>query len=284
MNSSETRILFGDNYQYKVLNDIFTDNELDKYKNSILNKFNEIIWDDDKYSEWVIRNYLGIKMILSSSVMLSSCEYSINNIRVVEPYLYYYSILNCCRCYLFTNPNMEWKNGDLICLSHEKIINCISNYISIANKDIAKNLENDIRFLKYYRELFSYRFPANGLKSVNNNLSIYDVIEKCRLISEICQFNSSLLHKSFIKNNIDKTFLFKDEYMNKGYIYEDKNEKIIDIEDRYRIDYIKRKHNKLYSLYHTMAEGLIEDFYGAWYSDNEGYNPDENWRIIFDVP
>jgi hypothetical protein len=290
VNSSETKTLIDDEYQYKILNDILSEKELEIYRNSICQNFSKISWDDEKYSEWLIRNYLSIKMILSSSVMLTSCEASIdNNIRIVEPYLYYYSMLNCCRAYLFTHPCMEWKNGELINeLTHEKIINCTSSYLSVANKNIAENFKNRISFLRYYRELFSYRFPADGLKSINKNMELSDVIENCQLLSDLAQYNSFLLHKSFIKKNKDISFSFKEEYMDMGYIYEGKHkEKIIDEEDLYRLDYIRRKYNEIYSLYNTMTEGMIEDFFGAWFSDevnDSGYNPDKNWSIIFHVP
>ncbi|MPN24169.1 hypothetical protein SDC9_171563 [bioreactor metagenome] len=37
-----------------------------------------------------------------------------------------------------------------------------------------------------------------------------------------------------------------------------------------------------------MTEGMVEDFFGAWYSDldeeEQIYNPDIDWRIIFPVP
>jgi hypothetical protein len=39
-----------------------------------------------------------------------------------------------------------------------------------------------------------------------------------------------------------------------------------------------------------MSEGMVEDFFGAWCSredtddEDDIYNPDTNWRIIFPVP
>ena len=38
-----------------------------------------------------------------------------------------------------------------------------------------------------------------------------------------------------------------------------------------------------------MTEGMIEDFFGAWYPKDDSnldevYNPDENWNILFSVP
>lgn len=42
--------------------------------------------------------------------------------------------------------------------------------------------------------------------------------------------------------------------------------KIIDKEDSYRIDYINRKKTFPISIYNTMSEGMVEDFFGSWCS------------------
>jgi len=232
---------------------------------------------------------VSIKMILSSSIVLTSCEYSIkHNVRVVEPYLCYYSILNCCRCFLYKIPSpfMEWNDGELMTMNHSKAINYTVDYLKIASRTLANRFENDMSILKYYRELFSYHFPANGLGSVKNGITFNGIVERCKLLVELAQYNSSLLHKAFVRksNYKHRAFTLKGEYASKGFIYEGKNEMLIDKDDYYRISYICRKYNVIYSLYHTMTEGMTEDFFGAWCSDKEGYNPDENWKMIFDIP
>jgi len=70
-------------------------------------------------------------------------------------------------------------------------------------------------------------------------------------------------------------------------LYGDKNFQFIDAEDSYRLGYIQRKVSRPYSIINTMTEGMVEDFFGAWCSDSDDedeYNPDANWRIIFPVP
>ena len=181
---------------------------------------------------------------------------------------------------------MEWNDGELMTMNHSKAINYTVDYLKIASRTLANRFENDMSILKYYRELFSYHFPANGLGSVKNGITFNGIVERCKLLVELAQYNSSLLHKAFVRksNYKHRAFTLKGEYASKGFIYEGKNEMLIDKDDYYRISYICRKYNVIYSLYHTMTEGMTEDFFGAWCSDKEGYNPDENWKMIFDIP
>ena len=48
-----------------------------------------------------------------------------------------------------------------------------------------------------------------------------------------------------------------------------------------------RKHPMPTNILHMMSEGHVEDFFGSWLDQEDsedGFNPDENWRILFDVP
>lgn len=47
-------------------------------------------WSAHLNSEWLTRNYLAVKMILSATVMLTSFQYcQRKNVRIVQPYLLY---------------------------------------------------------------------------------------------------------------------------------------------------------------------------------------------------
>lgn len=97
----------GGYFDYEVIPKIFSEEEINKRISSLDKSFKKETnnWNSDKNSEWILREYLSIKMILSSSILLSSAEFSIKkNLRVVEPYLIYYSLLNCSRAVLFTSP------------------------------------------------------------------------------------------------------------------------------------------------------------------------------------
>lgn len=278
----------GGYFYYEIITKIFSKKEIKGRILSLDKSFNQVTsdWNSDKNSEWMLREYLSIKMILSSSILLSSAQFSIQrNLRVVEPYLIYYSLLNCARAVIFTSPLQEWKNGTLINLSHKKTISIVSDIVKRYNKEIGEKIKNDINLAREYREVYSYRFPANGLSNKSPKLST--TIETCKLLSEIAQFQSQ-----FLENNschLDEYEGFDWTKMELGYIYGEKGLSIVDREDRYRLSYMERKIKKPYNLHMMMTEGLIEDFFGAWYPEddtniNELYNPDANWQIIFPVP
>jgi hypothetical protein len=87
-------------------------------------------WTDDLHSEWLTRNYLAVKMILSASVMLSTYEYCQDrNVRIVQPYLLYYATLSCCRAVHFTMPNFHLQDSDLYAMTHKKIINVTAEHL-----------------------------------------------------------------------------------------------------------------------------------------------------------
>lgn len=285
--------MIGDFYQYRKLKHEFTSKEIEKYQQSILKRYKNLTedWDTRKNTEWLLRNYLAVKMILSASVMLTSLEYAKEkNIRIVEPYLLYYALLTSCRSLLFTIPDVEWNNGEIVKATHNKIINIVSNQFEHINQLKGKSIKNYLNNARDYRELYSYKFPATGLHLISKQekiIELGEVIELATLISELAQFNSEKLQYSIYKNykeqkfEVDKDFLMQEIKYNFG------EEKLVDADDRYRLDYILRKQQMPLNLYWTMTEGLVEDFFDSWCAeedDEELYNPDSNWNIIFSVP
>lgn len=244
-------------------------------------------WDSVLNSQWVVRDYLAVKMILSSSVLLTSVQYANEkNLRIVEPYLIYYSLLNCSRAVIYTTPDVQWNNGEVFTMTHKKTINIIGDIISRFCTTKGKEIKGYIDWAREYREIFSYKFPANGL--TEHHLSLDDTIEICALLCEVAQFQSKIMENS-VTRNVKSDYQLDPNIVSIGYRYGEKNFKFIDREDGYRLDYIIRKQKRPYSLHLTMTEGMIEDFFGAWYPEddsnlNEVYNPDSNWQIIFPVP
>lgn len=276
---------------YTKLNTVFEEHELKKTAESLRKRFaiQTKAWNADLHTQWAIRHYLSIKMILSASVMLTSLDYSYNNnIRIVEPYLTYYSLLNTARALIFTLPDVEWNDGTIISLSHETIINLTFDAINKINNNKAKQVKEELRKAKIFRELFSYRFPSEGLKQFDEEMSNFqEVVSLCTLFCEIAQFNSEILQKSY-KKNVRYEFEFNEQILSRGFVFESKDFSIIDFADYHRIGYIDRKMKKPFNLLWMMTEGMVEDFFGAWCSSKESdknmYNPDENWRIIYPVP
>lgn len=278
-----------DYFNYDNLEFEFSEQEINKNLESIRSQFSKITknWDEEKNSQWVVRTYLGVKMILSSSVLLSSVEYAnTKNLRIVEPYLLYYSLLNCSRAVLYTSPLVEWKQGEIFTMTHSKTINIVSDIVSHFNKQKGKEIGDKIDWAREYREIFSYRFPANGL--TDHHLSLDVVVDICKLLCEISQFQSKILENSITKN-ITKEFDLDWSILGIGSVYGEKNFQFFDTEDGYRLNYIVRKQKRPYSLHSTMTEGMVEDFFGAWHSNSDDknediYDPDANWQIIFPVP
>jgi hypothetical protein len=284
------RNMIDDNFDYKYIYDFFSEKQLDTFKNWIYSRHHKNINNSMTVklnSEWITRNYLSSKMILSATVMLTSLEYAIEkNLKMTIPYLYYYSLITCCRALLYANPYNEWKeNSDFLNMSHSKMINLTKDYLNHLDTDYALKVDNILNELKESRELFSYKFPSTGLNIVSE-YNLYEIIEICSTLCELAQLTSEQIQKYTFKKCMDNYEEWNSvdlNYLKHTYSYNG----ITDSEDWRRIDYIRRKQPFPASIYCTMTEGMVEDYFGAWCPDDEDddlYNPDINWRIVFPVP
>ncbi len=241
-------------------------------------------WDDAKNSEWISRIYFAAKMILSSSVMAQSLEFATaKNLRSVTSYLDYYTVLNTLRAILLTNPHVAWNDGALLETTHTKTINVAVGIVSQFDKAIAEEANKHITHLKAFRELISYRAPSSGDAFPKPGI---DVIGFCRLCAEIAQMQSELLEASILKN-AKGTFALSTEAIQRICNVEIEGVHFYDKEDSYRMGYLQRKYPLPTNILHIMSEGHVEDFFGSWCAKEEAegqFNPDDNWRIIFDVP
>lgn len=289
MNQFLVRKAIGQSFHYSALAKYLNENDIENGKGKLNNNFSKItaVWDSSLNSEWVLRNYLAVKMILSSTVLLTSLEYGKQkNIRVTEPYLLYYSLLNVSRAVLFTSPIVEWKNGEIMQASHSKIINIVGDAIGQFNKESGEEIKSTLERAREYRELFSYRFPASGIKDFA--VSFDETVDLCSFLAEFAQMQSEVLEKKNFKKTTIETTLNKD-ILSLGFLYKGKTFSFLDDEDWYRLDFMTRKQPFPVSLFFTLTEGMVEDFFGSWCSDEEDedidlYNPDENWRLIFPMP
>ena len=248
-------------------------------------------WDQKTNAEWVARHYLSIKMILSASVMISSADYSkTKNIRITEPYLYYYSILSCCRALIFTLPRIPWDFGKVLEMTHQKILNISIDNIKTISKTCEDYFKNFFDYVKSMRELFSYKFPALGLTALkeSKDYEIAKIISVCSLLCEISQLHSELMQSSISKNASDDIELEEDD-LKCCFEYDINGNTYIDQDDWYRINYMTRKMKRPLNLHWMMTEGLVEDFFGAWIPKDEDiekdvYNADNYWSLIYPAP
>ena len=279
-------------FPYSKLINWFTKDDISHYCGSFRQQCSKITkeWDKTKNAEWSARHYLSIKMILSASVMVSSADFSKKkNIRITEPYLYYYSILSCCRALIFTLPRIKWESGKILEMTHQKILNISIDTIKTISKKRGTYIKDFFDYTKSMRELFSYKIPALGLNALNKskNYEIDRIIEICSLICEVAQLHSELMQASITKNANDNIEL-EEADLKCCFEYDVNGHTYIDQDDWYRINYMTRKMQKPLNLHWMMTEGLVEDFFGAWIpennNDNNLYDPDKYWSMIFPAP
>lgn len=255
-------------------------------------------------TEWILRSYCATKMIMAATLLLNSAQYCINkNILIAVPYLLYYAALSSARGLLYVSPFDQTKDLDgLMTITHSKVLNVVPDLISNHfDRELGKKIKTLLCFLRNQRELFSYKFPATG---ISDDINFDETVKICGLLAELTELSSWQIQKIYENkfiNDIKKreiaygTWMILDkEIIQKTYVYSSKNitgDEIrwIDSEDWYRINYIERKVKYPTSVSNTMTEGMTEDFFGAWYDneeDNEAdkFNPDKDWNLIFPIP
>lgn len=274
-------------YNFRELNQKFDHSICKKVSSRLFVKYSKLTkqWGSDKNSEWLCRIYLSAKMIMIATLQLNVLNYAGDkNMRLVSPYLTYYSILSLLRAIVYTLPEIEWNGGKIVKISHKKAINLAFDYIAKFDQKLSEKFKQDTIKAKADRELISYRAPSSG----DSNVEVLNNIKSMTtLLAEVAQFNSEILEASIIKYASNKTFEFIDQYIT------DLSEIIIetkifsDQEDHYRLRYLKKKYPVAPNILHIMTEGHVEDFFGAWVSHEEsddGFDPDRDWQLIFDIP
>lgn len=285
--------LCGHIYDNKTLHLHFETEELEGYKQSIYLQYLGLtkVWDDKLNTEWIARHYQATKMILSATLMLNSATYAEeSNLKVVEPYLYYYAILTCSRALVLTLPALAWGDGNILQYTHKKTINITEDTFKLINAKFAADLRKKIIKARDYRELFSYRFPLNGLRSLPDSVCIShdETIDICTTLLELAQFNSEEMERAYRRHCKEKTFGYNEDVLWDCITYRTEDESFIDNDDYQRIGSIVKRAKELSSLQIGISFGIVEDFFGSW-SDSEDttgliFNPDLYNNIIFDLP
>ena len=240
--------------------------------------------------EWFFRTYVGVKLILSSTVMLSSARYAVKKgLRVVEPYLLYYALLNTSRALVLMIPEQEWRDGELFEATHQKVRNVTEDQLRHLSRHKAAEYRDLVRRALVSRELFSYRFPATGLKGeIATLLPDFDhTVAMCRHIAEVAQLHSECLEAAFSKLGRPSGHFSEDALRGVfEYESEDLGRLLFDRDDYIRLGSALTHAGRPVSLSLTATEGLVEDFFGAWdFSDDEDhYRPEiTEWDLIFPV-
>lgn len=241
-------------------------------------------WNATLNTEWFARHYLALKMILASSVMMSSCRYAEKkNLRIVEPYLLYYATLSCCRAVVFTLPEQRWDDR-LYALTHSKTINVGVDAIKQLSKTLSAEVEATARTALEQREMFSYKFPAEGIPRLAAPADWPSVQRICRLLGEVAQLRTEILHAA-VEKHAGPLPALDMEALKKCFEYPGLSGTVVDEDDLHRVFFWKRQMAGPFNLNLLATEGLVEDYFGSWEPDDgiestaDVYSPD--WRVIF---
>lgn len=272
--------------------------EVNKYTRWVDSNFSKICkkgWDSHSNVEWIIRTYKSAKMVMASTLMLNTASYCIeHNAYIAVPYLLYYALFNISRSLIFVDPHQPWSSIEKLSrISHSKLSTITKDIIAKLNLNLSIEIQTKIEGLREDRELFSYAFPANGYQ---RKIDFESFVAYCGIIAELAELTGFR-----IQNYIEKHYLNTEEQRRvaldtwqkievcdfaEAYTYSS----FVDSEDLYRINYIKRKRKFPASIIFTLTEGMTEDFFGAWLSENDEilaedfFNPDINWSIIYPIP
>jgi hypothetical protein len=276
-------------YDFKELQHVFKESICKENVSSLTQQYSRITkgWSVDTNSEWICRIYFAAKMVLNSTLQLMNLEFAKDkNLRIVIPYLKYYAALSSCRSVVLTLPNVLWEYGKIFEMTHSKTINITFDYLANYDKKFSEDLKRKVLLLKAGRELIAYRAPSSGDFGLDYD---FDVESLCRILVELAQFNSELLESSILKNASQEKFEFKFEYIDQLSRIKIGDIDFRDREDRYRLDYLRRKWPVPPNIRHIMTEGHTEDFFGAWDPEeesNEAFSTGSpcDWQAIFDIP
>lgn len=187
-------------YEFREIGQEFSDPSCSEVATKILNRCAKLTkkWNAELNSEWTCRLFMAAKLVMAATLHVNASYFAdSHNLRVVIPYLRYYSVLSLMRAVCYTHPDHDWKNGQLIQISHAKAIDGVINQLHRFDQSYADSAGRLVRELKAERELISYRAPSSGdqlFAGQNQFLSL------CTLLAEVAQFNSELFEVSLLKH------------------------------------------------------------------------------------
>lgn len=241
-------------------------------------------WNNELNSDWVCRIYFATKLLMMATLQINSLTFAEeHNLRVVEPHLRYYALFSLCKAVCFTLPDLEWAGGDLLKMTHERVVRHAVAYISTFSQKSAASVDSLFRLAKAHRELIDYNAPSEGDAQL---VELKQLIATCRLLAEFAQMNSELLERSFEKHTADAEFELIESRLWTIFQVEIEGHSFLDEEDIRRIGYIMRKHPRPTSILMMLTDGHVEDFFGAWVDEGQttgNFDPDRRWDIVFDL-
>ena len=138
-------------YDFRELPHFLDEDKCKKASAKLSGRYSKITkaWDKDRNSEWLCKVYLSAKMIMTATLQLNTLAYAQNkNMRLVAPYLAYYSFLSLLRGIVYTLPEVEWDDGQLVKISHSKAIALACDHLASFDKKLAASIKEKVLELK----------------------------------------------------------------------------------------------------------------------------------------
>lgn len=247
-------------YDFQKIHHVFSEASCAKVAASLLERYSRLtkVWSPELNSEWTCRIFMAAKLVMSSTLHINAAHFAENrNLRVVVPYLRYYSVLSLLRAVCYTLPEHEWKDGNLIQIPHGKAISGAVEHLRRFDKAVADSAKAEIRELKAEREFISYRAPSSGDDQVSEKNQFLSL---CMLLAEVAQFNSELFESSLLKHADSAHFCLLSEYTARIASVEIEGHYFGDREDAHRLGDLACKQLHPVNMQHFMQEGHVDNF------------------------
>lgn len=275
-------------YEFKVLPNLATESDVASYCQTTRAKFATIAksFDDNTNTEWLVRNYLAVKFIHAASITLGTAIYGERkNVLSTLPYCIYYALFYCCRAFLFTIPDFEWKGIGSIEKTHSSILNLTATHLRRLNSQTAAERGAVLKRAQSQRELYSYRFPTTGLAFIEDfAIRLGEAEELCQLLSDLAKLNSDCLESALRKHSPGKFRVAQGDAIRIAMTYELDGVETEDTNDYYRIGYHIRKFSTVSNLAFMATEGLRDDYATSWSADErhdqDAFNPDDYMYLL----
>lgn len=236
-------------------------------------------------SLWILRHYLAIKFVAAASLLVGSSTYSADrNLLMGVPYFNYYALLNICRAYLMTSPQVIWDGVKTVKMSHGNILNQTANFMSALDPMRRTVWHKQFATLREHRELFSYRFPLSGPDLVEGEaLDPERVASLARLIGELASLNTECF-EAVLRTHTRQDFTMlpiSDHTWASAYALA--GQTVIDPLDRYRFGKFLTSWRTVSTLEVMTSDGLIDDLYGQWTAQEDRldrFDPDQCSNLI----
>lgn len=180
-------------YRYKEIPGSMDEEDVRAAVNSLRNRYRTALQpiSSGLNSEWVCRCYLAAKLIMGATLTTNASLYAEErNLRVVIPYLRYYSLLAICRAIVLMVPEQKWNQGKLFEISHLKAIEIATAHIRLFSVFAGNDTQQELIAYKAERELISYRVPSSGDDKI---LPKPHFLALCTTMAEVAQMSSEVL-------------------------------------------------------------------------------------------